>query len=488
MHTTSAEEVDRILDAAAAASERWAACDTATRMRVLEAIAQALDDAAEVIVALGCEETHLEPGRLTGELQRTSFQLRFLAGVLQEGSWRSVTIDHADPEWPQGVPRPDLRMHLEPIGPVLVFAASNFPLAFSVLGGDTASALAAGNAVVVKAHRGHPRLSLEVARLATEAARAAGAPEGLLQLVFGTEAGVRALSAAPVRAAAFTGSTEGGRALFDIAAARKEPIPFFGELGSVNPVFVTRSVAEQRAPEVAREFIGAVAASGGQLCTKPGVIAVPAGSRLHEELAGALLPPSPSLLSDSIAEGFLRSRDQIGGHPRVTMLAGDAKSDEVASVLFGSGVDDVLAEPDALMMEMFGPASLVVTYEEEGQLLELAQRVEGQLASAVYAQESDAIALPLLAALSRRAGRVLWNQMPTGVSVTWAQHHGGPYPATTLDNFTSVGAASITRFLRPVAYQNVPDALLPPALQAANPLQVPRRVNGVLESAQSPAG
>ncbi|RKE64867.1 aldehyde dehydrogenase (NADP(+)) [Microbacterium sp. AG238] len=482
---TPIAEVDAFVGLAADASSAWRAASIAVRGEALRAVAEGLDARADDLVLLAGRETHLAEARLRGELKRTTFQLRLFAEVLAEGSWLDARIDHAVADYPMGAPRPDIRRQLEGIGTVLVFAASNFPFAFSVAGGDTASALAAGNAVVLKAHPGHPHLSQLTGEIVTAALAAAGAPAGVFTVIHGTDAGVHALRHPDVRAAAFTGSIAGGRALFDIAMARPEPIPFYGELGSVNPAFVSRGAAESRAAEIAEQFVASVVGSAGQLCTKPGLLLVPAGSGVIDALASVVLPEPAPLLNDSIAAGFRRALDAAAGHDGVEVLtrtpaSGDDADLAPAPALLRTTAAAVIADPDALVSEMFGPAALVAEYDDDAQLVAVAKLLEGQLTATVVAEEGDAVARELLPVLATKAGRVLWNQWPTGVSVTWAQQHGGPYPATTAVGTTSVGTAAITRFLRPVAYQNVPDALLPAALQEANPLDIPRRVDGVL--------
>lgn len=482
---TPIAEVDAFVGLAADASSAWRAASLAVRGEALRAVAEGLDARADDLVLLAGRETHLAEARLRGELKRTTFQLRLFAEVLAEGSWLDARIDHAVADYPMGAPRPDIRRQLEGIGTVLVFAASNFPFAFSVAGGDTASALAAGNAVVLKAHPGHPHLSQLTGEIVSAALSAAGAPAGVFTVIHGTDAGVHALRHPEVRAAAFTGSIAGGRALFDIAMARPEPIPFYGELGSVNPAFVSRGAAESRAAEVAEQFVASVVGSAGQLCTKPGLLLVPAGSGVIDALASVVLPEPAPLLNNSIAAGFRRALDATAGHDGVEVLArtpasGDDADLAPAPALLRTTAAAVIADPDALVSEMFGPAALVAEYDDDAQLVAVAKLLEGQLTATIVAEEGDAVARELLPVLATKAGRVLWNQWPTGVSVTWAQQHGGPYPATTAVGTTSVGTAAITRFLRPVAYQNVPDALLPAALQEANPLGIPRRVDGVL--------
>ncbi|WP_129840608.1 aldehyde dehydrogenase (NADP(+)) [Streptomyces sp. RFCAC02] len=477
---TTPDELDAILASAASAASAWGQTPPRERARALRAVADALDASAADLLPLAAEESHLPDGRLTGELKRTTFQLRLFGEVLEDGAFLDARVDHADPQWPMGAPRPDLRRVLEPIGPVLNFAASNFPFAFSVAGGDSAAALAAGCPLIVKAHPGHPRLSALTAEVVTGALRAAGAPEGVFALIHGVESGVAALRDPRVKAAAFTGSIPGGRALFDIAVSRPEPIPFYGELGSVNPTFVTERAAAARASQIAEGFLGSVSLGSGQFCTKPGVLAVPAGSTLLDDLRLAARPAAAPMLNERIQSAYLTALDTLASHDAVSPVTMDDTSlaDPPAPTLLTASIEDVLADPGPLLAECFGPAALVVTYSDEEQLLTLAAAIEGQLTATVVGEEDDAIAPRLVRALAARAGRVLWNQWPTGVSVTYAQQHGGPYPATTAPTGTSVGTAAIERFLRPVAYQGMPDHLLPTALREANPDNLPRLVDG----------
>ncbi|WP_167626735.1 aldehyde dehydrogenase (NADP(+)) [Microbacterium sp. MEC084] len=474
---------DQLVSRVAAASAVWAATPYAERARVIRAIADALDAAGAELIAIAQEETALAEGRLQGELKRTTFQLRIFADEIERGACFDVRIDRPDAEWPMGAPRPDLRRMLIPIGPVLNFAASNFPFAFSVAGGDTAAALAAGNAVLVKAHSGHPRLSDATARVVQEAAVAAGAPEGLLEVVHGTENGVEALKHPLIKAASFTGSIPAGRALFDIANARPEPIPFYGELGSVNPAFVAPAAAAARPVEIAEGYLASITGSQGQLCTKPGVLFVPEGSPVIDALLDAAVPGPAPLLNDRIASGFVATLESVAEHGAVSVLREGAASRtaEPEATLLQTTADAVLADPEGLITEVFGPVGLVVTYADPAELAPIARSLEGQLTATIVADEVEGdleLARTLVPALADRAGRVLWNQWPTGVSVTYAQQHGGPYPATTASGTTAVGTASITRFLRPVAFQNFPDALLPEALRDGNPLGLPQSIDG----------
>ena len=471
---TSGSEVAALAAAAAQAGDVWAGESRFRRAEVLDVVADHLDRASDELVPLAGQESHLPVGRLTGELVRTTFQLRMFAEVLREGSYLDVRIDHADPDYPMGAPRPDLRRILQPLGPVVVFAASNFPFAFSVAGGDTASALAAGCAVLLKSHPGHPRLSAATAAVVQAGLAAAGAPDGLFALINGDEAGRAALVHPAIRAGAFTGSIRGGRALFDLASSRPEPIPFYGELGSVNPVFVTRAAADRRAGEIAAGFLGSFTLGAGQFCTKPGLLAVPAGSPVLDALTAADLPGAAPLLNERIQSGYLWIRNELADHPGVTVLA--AGPDETSPTLLRTTVSALLDDPDGLLRECFGPTAVVAEYSAEDELLALADALDGQLTATLAAEPDDEVAVELTRRLAGKAGRVLWNQWPTGVSVTDAQQHGGPYPATTAPGTTSVGTAAITRFLRPVAYQGYPQHLLPAELR--DDAVLPRRVDG----------
>lgn len=478
---TTPEELEKILASSAAASDEWAATSPSARARALTSIADALDEAAPDLIPIAQRETHLAEARLQSELKRTTFQLRLFAEVLAEGSYLDARIDPADAQWPMGAARPDLRRVLIPLGPVVVFAASNFPFAFSTAGGDTASALAAGCSVVLKVHSGHPDLSEATGRAITGALAAAGAPSGVFSLVFGTDAGRSALTDERVKAGSFTGSISAGRTLLDLANSRPEPIPFFAEMGSVNPVFVTRSAAANRGEEIAQGFIGSVASSSGQLCTKPGVLLVPEESDILAHLSSQSLPAPGPLLNERILTGFMESLKQMAAHPGVKVLAETTgAADQLpTSAILATTVEDLLQDPDTLLAECFGPASLVVTYQDEAQLTAVARVLEGQLTATVHGEADDDVQ-DLVQLLAKRAGRLLWNQWPTGVSVTYAQQHGGPYPATSASHSTSVGTAAITRFLRPVAYQGFPQNLLPEAIRDENPLSVPHRINGRL--------
>ncbi|KAA8880340.1 aldehyde dehydrogenase (NADP(+)) [Nocardia colli] len=478
---TDPNDLSRIIDAAVRSAAQLAESTPAERARWLTHAADAIDAAADELVPLAAEETHLpESPRLRGELARTIFQLRLFAEVLADGEFLRATVDHADPQWPMG-PRPDIRRSVVPIGPTLVFAASNFPFAFSVAGGDTASALAAGCPVVLKAHPGHPRLSARTGVIVRDALIEAGAPAGLFEVIHGIDAGTTALRHPAIAAAAFTGSVPGGRALFDIANSRPRPIPFYGELGSVNPVVVLPEAVRARSRQIVAGFLGSFTLGAGQFCTKPGLLLLPTGHGLTDALrTAAREAPGQRLLNDRIAGGFRSRVTSLREHPSVTALSlPDLHGDLLAPTLLMISAADFLAGEELLRTECFGPAALVVEYADATELNALLGELEPGLTATVFAEDSEIEDVrPLLPALTALAGRLIWNEWPTGVTVTWAQQHGGPYPATTAPTTTSVGTAAIDRFLRPVAWQGFPDSLLPPALREDNPWRLPRRIDG----------
>ncbi len=480
-------ELDPIAERSARAVRPFAATEPRARAAALVAVADALDGHAAELIDLAMRETGLAEPRLAGELRRTTNQLRLFAEVIVDGGYLDARLDEADPAYVIG-PRPDVRRVLEPLGPVLVFAASNFPFAFSVGGGDTAAALAAGCPVVVKAHPGHPELSRRTAAIVTGALEASGMPDGVFQLVEGEAEGVALLRDERIRAAAFTGSTRVGRLLAGIAAARPRPIPFYGELGSVNPVYAT-AAAVAAEPGLLSGFLASVSGSAGQLCTKPGFLFVPEGAPLDDP--GELSPPAEHrLLYPGIGRAFEERRAAVLGAEGVTVLVeGSVRVDEseqrfATPTVVEVGVEQLLAQRDALLEESFGPLSVIVRYRELGRLPELHRELfPGNLTSTLHATEADAPAVaPLVEALAETSGRVLFGGWPTGVSVTNAMQHGGPFPATTTDS-TSVGTAAITRFLRGVAYQDAPQALLPAALRDDNPWGVPQRRSAAGRSA-----
>ncbi|MFF7439530.1 aldehyde dehydrogenase family protein [Streptomyces sp. NPDC008122] len=473
----TAEEVDQAVRAAQATREALA--DRVLRAAFLRTAADLLDASGEHVVEAADAETALGPVRLTGELARTTAQLRAFADVVEDGSFLDVRIDRPDP----GAipPRPDLRRWKIPLGVVAVYAASNFPLAFSVPGGDTASALAAGCPVVVKAHPDHPATSELCASLLRRAAAKAGLPEDVVVLVHGFDAGLELVRHPLVAAAGFTGSIRGGRALFDAAVARPVPIPFHGELGSLNPVVVTEAAAAERAEEIGAGLAGSMTLGAGQFCTKPGLVLAPRGAdgdRFLDALTAAVSETEPAVMLDhrmrgAFVAGVAERAALAGVHTPVTPGAGGAHTVS-AGVL---AVDAAALSGDGhrlLLEECFGPVTVVARYSTREEVTAVLGLLPGNLTAGLHIAEDDETAAPLLAELTPLAGRVLVNGWPTGVAVAPAQHHGGPYPATTSTS-TSVGATAIERWLRPVTYQSTPDRLLPPELRDGNPLGVPRR-------------
>lgn len=467
---------------AVAAAEWFAATDLPTRAALLEAIADAVDARADDLVPLAISESRLGEERLRGEVGRTTGQLRLMAKVVRDGAFLGVVIDHADPSLTP--PRPDLRRMNIPLGPVAVFAASNFPFAFSTLGGDTASALAAGCPVVVKPNPGHPRLSDAIMAIAQDALAAAGAPDGVLGLVDDqVQTGIDLVNHDAIEAVAFTGSQRGGLALARLAAERPRPIPFFGELGSINPMFVTGSYLAGREAELAAGFVGSFTLGAGQFCTKPGLLIAPRDESLRAALIEAVGgAPGQRMLTDAIRDMFLAGVDARVRIDDVEVLhAGgwDEDADAVRPTLMAVPASAILAHPH-LLEECFGPMSLLVEYDDDAQMLAIADALPGLLAAGVHASGDEPVLAELLPRITARAGRVLWGGWPTGVAVTWSMQHGGPFPATTRPESTSVGAAAVDRFSRPVTFQSLPEAWQPPAVRESNPWGIPRRVDGTL--------
>ncbi|MFI8791582.1 aldehyde dehydrogenase (NADP(+)) [Streptomyces sp. NPDC055105] len=482
----TAEEVDQAVRAARAAT--GALADRTVRAAFLRSAAELLDASKDHLVEAADAETALGPVRLTGELARTSYQLRAFADIVDEGAFLGIVIDHPDDS--ATPPIPDLRRYKVPLGVVAVYSASNFPFAFSVPGGDTASALAAGCPVVVKAHPDHPATSELVASVLRRAAARHGIPEGVLGLVHGFEAGVELVKHPLVSAAGFTGSVRGGRALFDAAAARPVPIPFHGELGSLNPVVITAEAAAERAEQIGAGLAGSMTLGVGQFCVKPGLVFAPNGAdgdRLVKSLTDAVSDTDAGVLLDHrMRDNFVAGVAERAELPDVEApVTPGAGSEHTVSPGFLTVPAQRLAtdggDHDLLLEECFGPVTVVARYEDDAEVTSVLSRLPGNLSATVHLSEGEAAGqgrgAEILAELTPLAGRVLVNGWPTGVAVAPAQHHGGPYPATTSTS-TSVGGTAVERWLRPVAYQNTPEALLPPELRDDNPLGLPRRYEG----------
>jgi acyl-CoA reductase-like NAD-dependent aldehyde dehydrogenase len=491
-HDATEAEVAEAVTAAEAASAVLRSTDRQVLAALLEDIAARLEALGDQLVETAAEETGLGTQRIVGERGRTCGQLRAFARVAAEGSHLDLRIDPADPTTTP--PRPDLRRMQVAIGPVAVFGASNFPLAFSVPGGDTASALAAGCSVVAKAHPSHPATSELCGRAIAEAVAAAGLPSGTFSLLHGRDVEVsRALVLAPgIKAVGFTGSERAGRALYDLGAGREEPIPVYAEMGSLNPQFVTARALEERGAEIAEGLVGSFTMGTGQFCTKPGLVFVPAteaGRALERAVADGATEAAPGvLLNEGIHAGLREQLSATAQLDGVDVLAdGSGRSPgegfAAAPTVLAADLDVFLGTPQ-LAEEHFGPVTVLVRVDASEDLAAVARQLPGALTATVHGTDEDADAVrPLLAELQELAGRVIWNQFPTGVAVAPAMHHGGPYPATTFPAHTSVGTAAIRRFLRPVTYQNTPQPLLPGALRDRNPAGLVRMVNGVLTDA-----
>ena len=482
---TGPEGVARIGADARAAAPGLAAMRPADRGDLMRAVATALAAHEEAIVAVADAESGLGDVRLRGELARTTGQFELYAAYAETGAALDIVIDHAAPR--ATPPRPDLRRLQVPLGPVAVYAASNFPLAFGVAGTDTAAALAAGCPVVAKAHASQPATALLLGQIITEALERQGADPRLFAVVGGFQAGLDLIRDPNIKAAAFTGSIAGGRALAEEAAGRGEPIPFYGELGSLNPVVVTPEAVAQRGAALAEEFAASMTLGAGQFCTKPGVLFLPEGHGLDEALAEAVRAKQVHpMLNRRIQEAYTAEASRLAAHPQARFAVEPSPGDGGFAVTPGLVAAPAAAidGDDTLLHECFGPTALVLTYADAAELERVLPQLPGGLTATVQlASSADAVAQTALPLLAERSGRVIVNGWPTGVAVTHAQHHGGPWPAATNARHTSVGTGAIARFARPVAYQSTPEPLLPEALHDDNPLGVERRVDGVLEPA-----
>lgn len=478
-----AAEIDAAVAAATAAFPHYRSTSPAERAAFLDRIADLLDDNIDVLVERSRLETGLTEARLRGEVGRTSGQLRLFSGELVGGLSAGARIDSALPDR-QPAPRPDLRQRLIPLGPVVVFGASNFPFAFSTAGGDTASALAAGCPVIVKAHNSHPGTAELVGQLVARAVHETRMPAGTFSLVFGrgSEVGQQLAGHPGITAIAFTGSRAGGTALMATAAARPVPIPVYAEMSSINPVVFGSGALEGDTEQLARDLVGSLTLGSGQFCTNPGLVFVPAGHpEFVAQVAAALREQSgQTMLSPSIRSAYDEGVDHLvslGAHDLARGTDGDG-ANAPAPALLGTSAPTFTADK-AFQHEVFGAAGLVVEYADLEQLESALAALDGQLTATLRLGEGDTeFARRLIPTLELLAGRILVNGWPTGVEVGHAVVHGGPFPATSDSRTTSVGSLAIARFLRPVAYQNLPDELLPPELQNANPWSVPRRVDG----------
>lgn len=483
-HEAQPDEIARAAELAQAAFDEYRALPATRRAEFLRHIANEIEALGDTLIDRAHAETAVGKIQLQGERARTTGQLRIFAELIEEGSWVDARIDTPLPGR-NPVPRPDLRRMLIPLGPVAVFGASNFPLAFSVAGGDTASALAAGCPVVVKAHPAHPGTSELVGQALLRAAQAKGMPEGVFSMLHGPspETGQALVKHPAIKAVGFTGSLRGGRAIFDTAATRPDPIPVYAEMGSINPVFVLPGAAARRRQEIADGLHQSFTLGAGQFCTNPGLVLALAADaeRLVHDLTERIKGSGPSImLYQDLANAYrvgVETRAAVQG-VRLDGWSASGNGCEAYPAVLSTQVATFLTYPE-LADELFGSVTLVVACDSREQLLTVAERLEGHLTATVQGEAGElAEYRDLIAVLERKVGRLLFNGFPTGVEVSPSMQHGGPYPATTDSRTTSVGTAAIERFARPICYQNFPDAALPKELCEGNPLGIWRLVDG----------
>jgi len=484
-HSATTLELDGAAALAAEARLKYGGLPGRERARFLSAIADNIEAVGDILITRASLETALPAARFVGERARTCGQLRMFADLLDEGSWVDARVDHAVPDRTP-VPKPDIRSMLRPIGPVAVFCASNFPLAYSVAGGDTASALAAGCPVIVIAHTAHPGTAELVGTALIEAAKQNGMPEGVFSLLFssGYDIGQALVRRPEIKAVGFTGSRRGGRALMDIAAARPEPIPVFTEMSSVNPTFILSSAIEERGDDIAKGLHASVTTGAGQFCTKPGLVFLSETSKTDRLISNFRSEISNTPSAPLLTAGIKKSYDEANAHRQneAARFGGDSGAElsgfSVDPSVFETSAIEYLNTPD-LNEEIFGPTTLLIRSSRREDLLEIARSLEGQLTASVHGTERDLIEhADLIAILETKVGRLIFNGFSTGVEVCPSMVHGGPYPATSDSRSTAVGARAITRFARLVCYQNFPDAALPGELMEDNPLGIWRMIDG----------
>jgi NADP-dependent aldehyde dehydrogenase len=469
---TPTNEIDQGVSKAHEAFLIYRKAKPGEKISFLNLIADNIDKQRSQLSATASKETSLPVDRLEGEITRTVNQLRMFAALLKDGKWVRAIKDNADPAR-KPIPKPDLRQMQQPLGAVAVFGASNFPFAYSVCGGDTVAALAAGCPVVYKANPGHPETSVAVANIVIDAAKQTGIPDGVFSMIQGVtnETGTHLVMHPLIKAVGFTGSFRGGRALYDACAKRNEPIPVYAEMGSTNPVFILPEMLAQKGEDIARSLAASNTASVGQFCTNPGImVAQDAGDakKFYDEFSKVIKStPSAPMLTKPMFNSFEKSMHEVSEKKQVTVAAvsDDAKNENARAHMFISSGENFLNDKQ-LWEEMFGPSSIQVTAKNKSEMMKIAEALPGQLTATVWGTENDLKSnIELIRLLELKAGRLIINGVPTGVEVSAAMNHGGPYPATTDSKFTSVGTESIYRFTRPVCYQNFPDYLLPEELR-----------------------
>lgn len=478
------DEVGEAVGMAKEAFDRYKNFSGRIKADFLEKISDEIMSLGDELIQRACAESGLPEGRITGERGRTVGQLRMFAELLRNGSWVDARIEKGDPNR-KPAPKPDIRRMLFPIGPVAVFGASNFPLAFSTAGGDTASALAAGCPVVVKGHESHPGTNEMVARAIRDAAKSTGMPDGVFSsLNGGPDVGSMLVQHKEIKAVGFTGSFRGGKAIYDLAQKREAPIPVYAEMGSINPVFLLNERLNQSASEIAENYASSVSLGVGQFCTNPGIIIGLAGKGLNEfksVLSEKLKETPPGcMLNPGIAENYRKRRAETLVQQGIQSLYEPADTEGTSGSSAVAMVEALnFLNNEKFQEEVFGPFTLIVACADNVELIKVAEALKGQLTVTFMATEDE---LPeyhnLINVCREKAGRIIFNGVPTGVEVCSAMQHGGPFPATTDSKFTSVGTAAILRFVRPVAFQDCPDSLLPDELKENNPLQIYRLVNG----------
>lgn len=482
-YQATVEEVNLACEAADQAFKLYRHTSPEQRAQFLEAIADELDALGQDFLEIISQETALPLARLQGERGRTSGQMRLFAKVLRRGDFLGARIDTALPNR-QPMPRVDLRQIKIGIGPIAVFGASNFPLAFSTAGGDTASALAAGCPVVVKAHSGHMATADYVAQAIERAVVKTNMPEGVFNMIYGNGVGAAIVQHPLIKAVGFTGSLKGGRALCDMAAARPQPIPVFAEMSSINPMIMLPSALQTRGDQIAQDLSDSVVMGCGQFCTSPGLILgiqSPEYSQFIEKLAENInAKPAQTMLNAGTLRSYVSGLEHLENHQGIEHLAGQAQQgDQAQPQLFKANVELLLAGDQLLQEEIFGPTTIVIEVKNKDQLIQALSSMNGQLTASLIAEDVDLTNFAdIVPILEEKAGRLLLNGYPTGVEVCDAMVHGGPYPATSDARGTSVGTLAIERYLRPVCYQNYPQNLLPEALRDENPLNLSRLVNG----------